>query len=1458
MSSKIPIPKFNSDKPYERYKQEIKAWGRTTTVEKKRQALTIALSLPEDDPSNIRDKVFNELDLEELEKDEGVEVLLKYFDKQFGRDDLTVMYEKYIDFDRCKRKDGQKINEFILEFEQKYNACAKRSAGTTIHPVILGLKLIDSSNLKTMERKLVLSGVDYTNKDQLFENAKSALRKFIGEQASGGSNPSEPAVKLEAFIAEHEEALIANGWSRNGGGRGRSPYSSPYGSPQSSPKMRRSNNVKGNPPGPDGKPLRCFKCQSTEHFKHECPKHSLRLGAGAEDVVLFTGNVEEELVLLVREAWGSMVLDSACSRTVCGVKWIEEFLSQMDQEVQVTVKVAQSNRVFHFGGGEQLKSLREVTFPCVVAGVSIKICTEVVQSDLPLLLSCKAMKQAGLVWDFSQQVVTFLGRNVHLDVTSCGHHCIPVKQVSANNTCYLTTLTGDKTEDVSKMLKHIHSQFAHPTKAKMILLLKDANKWKDEWGVLVNTLYENCETCDVFQKTPDTPVVAMPEARTFCELVVMDLKVWKIGLYLLHMIDAFSRLNVSVAIRNKTPQVIAHHFMLKWVGAGYGFPMKIKFDCGGEFNNDDVRELSNLVGIEIETTAGHSPWMNGLCERNHAITDRCLEKIMNENPDTPLEVALAYACNAKNCIQMWNGFSSFQIVFGQNPRLPNVFNAALPELEGRTHSEIIATHLNTLQNAREAFMQSQAERKLKTALSHRIRANMEIYTNGDKVYFKEDGINKWQGPGTVIGQERQVVFVRHGAHYRRIPTCRLKKVGSVAIMPKKKVSGAQRQDERLVEIESSDESDSEYEEETKEGGASEGDQEENEAVNGGTEVLPEVGNTENVLQDAAVSTQVVNDPILTSDDNIAEDVEALAQVDTVPIDGSNKDIVLPEIGDNINFKMMGEEEWHEAEVLARAGKVNGKNKHWMNVKEGNEMYSINFEKVSEWLIEEDVNVVMIPRKEHSKPGIIEAKLKELKAWRDLDVYEEVQDVGQTCIETIWLVTEKMINDKMGYKARLVCRGDQECVEVPTDSPTCSKSVLRMFLAISSSLGFKVKTKDVMSAFLQGKPITREVYVIPPKEMRREGEIWKLKKAAYGLSDAARMWYESVVEEMMRHGCEKSKFEPAFFLHKTEDTVNGLSVSHVDDFLDAGNETFEREVIDKVTETFMIGSAGEREFRYIGINLSQDDEGLKLDQSHYTAGVSPYEISNDRKKEKEDKLSESELKAYRKIVRSINWVATTSRPDMCFEVVELSTHFKNATVRDLIAANKAVRRLQTRDYKILFPSLTIDDELRIVLYSDSAYKNLCDGVGTGSGYIVFLVDKSRRSCPISWSSKKLQRVVNSTMAAETLALVNGIKDAIYLQAVLHEVFGKLPLSIDCFVDNQDLVESVYSTRLVSDKLTRLSIAALKEHLNKNEIIQITHIPGISMLADSLTKRGASPYLLIDALRLGVLPEESLKK
>ena len=53
---------------------------------------------------------------------------------------------------------------------------------------ILAMKLIDSCNLSTVDQKLVLSGIDYSKQNELFDLSKKSLRKFLGEQAVGTSS----------------------------------------------------------------------------------------------------------------------------------------------------------------------------------------------------------------------------------------------------------------------------------------------------------------------------------------------------------------------------------------------------------------------------------------------------------------------------------------------------------------------------------------------------------------------------------------------------------------------------------------------------------------------------------------------------------------------------------------------------------------------------------------------------------------------------------------------------------------------------------------------------------------------------------------------------------------------------------------------------------------------------------------------------------------------------------------------------------------------------------------------------------------------------------------------------------------------------------------------------------------------------------------------------------------------
>ena len=72
---KVP-PVFTELKPYSRWVDEVRAWEALTDLDKKKRGIAIALSLPEEGKASIRDKVFNQLTVAELNDDEGVNKLV--------------------------------------------------------------------------------------------------------------------------------------------------------------------------------------------------------------------------------------------------------------------------------------------------------------------------------------------------------------------------------------------------------------------------------------------------------------------------------------------------------------------------------------------------------------------------------------------------------------------------------------------------------------------------------------------------------------------------------------------------------------------------------------------------------------------------------------------------------------------------------------------------------------------------------------------------------------------------------------------------------------------------------------------------------------------------------------------------------------------------------------------------------------------------------------------------------------------------------------------------------------------------------------------------------------------------------------------------------------------------------------------------------------------------------------
>ena len=83
-------------------------------------------------------------------------------------------------------------------------------------------------------------------------------------------------------------------------------------------------------------------------------------------------------------------------------------------------------RTFKFDVGNKLNSLYKVILPCVIADIEVSIITDVMNSDIPLLLSKDAMKRAGTCINFEDDTVTMLKKKIPLSCTLSGHYYIPI------------------------------------------------------------------------------------------------------------------------------------------------------------------------------------------------------------------------------------------------------------------------------------------------------------------------------------------------------------------------------------------------------------------------------------------------------------------------------------------------------------------------------------------------------------------------------------------------------------------------------------------------------------------------------------------------------------------------------------------------------------------------------------------------------------------------------------------------------------------------------------------------------------------------------------------------------------------------------------------------------------------------------------------------------------------------
>jgi len=186
----------------------------------------------------------------------------------------------------------------------------------------------------------------------------------------------------------------------------------------------------------------------------------------------------------------------------------------------------------------------------------------------------------------------------------------------------------------------------------------------------------------------------------------------------------------------------------------------------------------------------------------------------------------------------------------------------------------------------------------------------------------------------------------------------------------------------------------------------------------------------------------------------------------------------------------------------------------------------------------------------------EAKQNECKSWLKendvLDLVDMNKEPVQNFITGRWVLTIK--RDKDGHflkcKARWVLRGfqDRQVWDLQTDSPTSTRPGFRLQCQAAANNGWDLTHIDLKTAFLQGDIFGKDrdiVCQLPPEAGYPPHIGARLKRAAYGLNDAPRLWWNKLDKALRSYGLVPARADRCcYVLYSNKSSLR--SSTHVTD------------------------------------------------------------------------------------------------------------------------------------------------------------------------------------------------------------------------------------------------------------------------------------------------------------------------
>ena len=478
---------------------------------------------------------------------------------------------------------------------------------------------------------------------------------------------------------------------------------------------------------------------------------------------------------------------------------------------------------------------------------------------------------------------------------------------------------------------------------------------------------------------------------------------------------------------------------------------------------------------------------------------------------------------------------------------------------------------------------------------------------------------------------------------------------------------------------------------------------------------------------------------------------------------------------------------------------------------------------------------------------VDAMHEEMNALGENNTYELCElPSDANLIGGRWVYAIKQnVDSSQNYKARYVAKGYSQIPNVDygeTFSPTARITSIRMLVQIAIQQNMFLHQMDVKTAFLNG-PIDTELFVQQPKGFEKLGKhgnqlVWKLNKSLYGLKQSGRIWNLMLHDYLTGNGFVQSLADSCVYVKQNKKSRVILLIWVDDIIIAATNEVVLAEVKNGLNTQFKMKDLGQLK-SFLNIQFVFHDDCIEMHQQNYIDKLlqkfgmescnpkrTPCDLSvNKLKISDSTPLDDSNL--YRKIVGSLIYVMSCTRPDICYSVTMLSQFLNNPTKAHLEWAKHVVRYLKgTKNQSLKFMK---SGGLNLIGYCDSDWANLEDRRSV-TGYC-FSLNNGQFIC---WKTRKQSNVALSTCEAEYVALASATQEAKFLQQLFADLTTGTTEMVKIFVDNQSAI-ALAQNPVNHQRSKHIDI---KYHFIRSEIqngcIELEYISTDNNTADMFTK------------------------